>query len=341
MRHLVIGLALVSASAAARDLPVPPDKGWKHAATGVVLTARLAGMHRTALTDATDSESDVTAQFETDDGSVFATVFLFRPAVADVGVWFDRARTALEAGDRFRDAAPATVDPLSFATGGAPATSSLRQVYAMAGGPYRSTGLAVMPVGDWIITLRMSAKAGTAAELDAQMLRTIAAMHWPTPAGLAVTPAAPVKACATPLVFGKAKQVKADGGDLLSSLLMGSLTSKVRAENKEAAEPHPTWCRNGEGRVEYAAYRSSLDTSGYTLALFDSGRAVNVFPSLMAQIEKTGVYSVTLEDVDGTSYAYPSFSSLPSPEQVWKLLERGERIGAAKEGKITLSPKAL
>ena len=37
MRYCLISLALASANAAARDLPVPADKGWQHAATGVAL----------------------------------------------------------------------------------------------------------------------------------------------------------------------------------------------------------------------------------------------------------------------------------------------------------------
>lgn len=341
MRYCLISLALASANAAARDLPVPADKGWQHAATGVALTARLGGMRRTALTDATNSESDVTAQFETDDGSMFATIYIFRPALADVGVWFDRSRTALEAGDRFRDAAPGTVDPLTFAAGGAPAESSLRQVYAIAGGPYRSTGLAVMPVGDWIVTLRMSAKALTADQLDAQMLRTIAAIRWPEPTEMALVPAAPMQTCAKPLIFGKAKQVKPDGSDLLSSLLAASLESKTRAEGKPAAAPRPMWCREGESRVEYALYRSGADTPGYMLALLDAGRAVSVFPSLMGQVDKTGTYSVTLKDVDGTTSALPSFSSLPKPAQVWAVIQRGDRIGAARGDEITLTPRAF
>jgi hypothetical protein len=58
-------------------------------------------MSRTALTDATQTEHDVAAQYDTPDKSNFATIYLFRPATADVSLWFDRSQTALETRDLF------------------------------------------------------------------------------------------------------------------------------------------------------------------------------------------------------------------------------------------------
>lgn len=93
MTAVALGLAM---PAAARDLAVPTDKGWKHAKTGLILMPQLAGMSRTALSDATQTEHDVAAQYDTPDKSVFATIYLFHPAIADVSLWFDRSQTALE-----------------------------------------------------------------------------------------------------------------------------------------------------------------------------------------------------------------------------------------------------
>ena len=60
MKWLLCALALTSgASLSARNLVVPADKGWKHAETGIILSPQLAGLPRTELTDATQSEHDV------------------------------------------------------------------------------------------------------------------------------------------------------------------------------------------------------------------------------------------------------------------------------------------
>ena len=53
----------VPATAQPRDLPVPLGKGWQHADSGVVLTATLAGLPRTTLTDNGSDERDIAAEF--------------------------------------------------------------------------------------------------------------------------------------------------------------------------------------------------------------------------------------------------------------------------------------
>jgi hypothetical protein len=338
---LALLMALTTAPLAARELTVPADKGWMHAETGLVLRPQLAGLTRTALSDATQSERDVTAQFEAPDRSVVATVYIFRPAIADVGLWFDRSRTALEERPTFKHAAPATADPVAFAAGSFPTPSSLRQVYASPDGPFRSTGLAVVPVGTWIVSIRMSAATLSAGELDARLLQAIAAIKWPSASGVPQLAAAPTKACATPLAFNKAKQIKPSGSDLIMSLLGGSIAAKQQAERKDAPEAVATWCRNGEGSTEYGVYRSDRSAAGYVLALYDAGRVVSVYPSLMGQIDKTDTYSVSLENVDGNVSTFPSFSTLPDPRQVWKLINESQPAGVANGRNVTLDAKSL
>lgn len=342
---LVVALGLVATPLGARDLAVPTGKGWQHAATGLILTAQIDGLPRTALSDATQTERDVSAQFETLDRSVFATVYIFRPVIADVALWFDRSRTALEARADFRSAAPASLAPIAFTAGGAPGASSLRQVYANAGGRYRSTALAIMPLGDWIVGVRMTAETLTADALDARLLQLIAALRWPKPTGATARPAppaVPIVPCATPLAFTKAKPVKPAGADLLMALV-GGMAAQQAAEKDKTPAPPRRWCREGEARVDYGVYRSEDDTAGYMLALYDAGRIVSVQPSLMEQIDKSGTVSITLTDVEGNVSTFPSFSALPQPKQVWELVRSGKRTGTSTDGgkQITIDPKAL
>jgi hypothetical protein len=342
MKWLMVAVALGFAMpVTARDLVVPNDKGWKHAETGLILMPQLAGMARTALTDATQNEHDVAAQFDTPDKNVFATVYLFHPAIADVGLWFDRSQTALETRDIFKNASPATADPVAFAVGVASAASSLRQVYATSAGQYRSTALAVVPVGEWMVSVRMSAKTLTAEQLDARLKQVIAAIRWPKAVGTEAPAAAPVKVCTTPLTFGKAKLVKPDGADLLMSLMGSSLAAKEKAEAIAMPSVRATWCRDGDARMEYGMYRADSSSSGYVLALYDAGRVVSVYPSIMGQIKKSGTYSVSLEDVEGTVSAFQSFTALPAPKQVWTLIERGQRTGTKNGNQLTISPKGF
>ncbi|MFN3518295.1 MAG: hypothetical protein ACK4YT_02495 [Sphingomonas sp.] len=216
--------------------------------------------------------------------------------------------------------------PIGFAVGGAPVASSLRQVFTKAEGPYRSTALAVMPLGEWIVAGRMSAKSLSADALDAGLMQLIGAIRWPAtaPAAADAAPpapaltAVPVTACAAPLTFRKAKLLKSNTTDVLMQLI-GTHAVREASASKERAPVQPSrWCREGEVRAEYGAYRSDRKgTQGYALVLGDAGRVVWVQPSLMGQIEKTGHYSVSLADVDGRTLAFPSFNAMPAPGQVW------------------------
>lgn len=255
MRVLMMVLALASATPlAARELAVPPDKGWQHQDTGLILTARLAGLPRTALSDTTQSEHDVMARFEAPDQSVAASVFLFRPAIADVALWFDRSATALQSNAIFRGAVPVNAAPVGFAAGGAPVASSLRQVFTKAEGPYRSTALAVMPLGEWIVAVRMSAKSLSADALDAGLMQLIGAIRWPAtaPAAADAAPpapalaAVPVTACAAPLTFRKAKLLKSNTTGVLMQLI-GTHAVREASASKERAPAQPSrWCREGD-----------------------------------------------------------------------------------------------
>ncbi|WP_242137552.1 hypothetical protein [Sphingomonas sp. TREG-RG-20F-R18-01] len=343
MKTVVLMVALaVATPAVARDLQVPADKGWQHAQTGLVLMSRLAGMRRTGLSDSTQGEQDVAAQFAAPDGSVQATLYLFHPDVADVSLWFDRSQLALRRRDIFRNATAATAQPIGFAAAGAHAATSLRQLFATPGSALSSTGLAIVPLGEWVVSIRISATTLNAAQLDTRLQQLIAEIRWPA-ADTQARIAAPMTACTTPLQFGKAKVAKPSGADLLMTLMMQSVAAKARADDKTPTPPSPPslWCRAAEANADYGVYRSDSGAQGYVLALGDAGRVVSVYPSVMGMVDKTGTYTVSLQDVDGTVSAYPSFTALPTPSQVWALVGSGKRTGMAKGGAITIDPKAM
>lgn len=344
MKTWMMVLALATATpAAARDLGVPAGKGWKHAETGLILMPQLAGLSRIALTDATQTERDVAAQYDMPDKSMFATIYLFHPAIADVALWFDRSRTAIETRDLFRNAAPASADPIAFAVGGSGSATSLRQVYATpGGGQYRSTALAVVPVGEWVVSVRMSAKTLTADQLDASLQQVIQAIRWPKPTATPTAATAlPITGCATPLTFPKARQAKSNGADMLMALMGSSIAAKAKASDAPASAPPTIWCRDGDGSTEYGVYRSNASTNGYVMALYDAGRVINVYPSLMGQVDNSGTYSVSLTDVEGTVSSFPAFTAMPSPKQVWDLVKSGKRTGTIQGNRMTIDPKAL
>ncbi len=309
----VTALCLATSMTQARDLPVPPGKGWQHAETGLILPSTLDGMARTRLADSTTQERDVTISFADPTRATIATLFLYRPAIASVPLWFDRAEAAIGANDILGDTAPNSADPVAFAPPGSHSGSALRRVYHASKGAYPATGLAMLPMGPWLVAVRLSRKDGDLAALDAGMTRLISAIRWP--AAFPDAPAAqPIRACDAPMAWKKAKLRKSDMNEAIGASFLGLLSQSAN----QPAAPAPTrWCRDDSSTVDYAVYRAAGQT-GYVVALGDAGRSVSVSPAF-ATILKPEVkdrFTVMLEDVDSSASSYGTFDGLPRPDQV-------------------------
>ena len=249
-------------------------------------------------------------------------MYLFHAASPDVALWFDRAAYALENRAGY-GGATAAGPVTAFALPGGSATAGLRAIYAPNKGPYKSTGLAAMPLGDWLVTVRLSSTTLGPAQLDAKLIAIIGEIGWPRPVSTTASPAVPVAACSSPLAFPKKAKVKKPD---LSQALLGSILASAAATGKAAPGPDTVqpWCREGEATAEYAAYRKQANATGYMLALGDAGRIASVFPALsLPTMPGSGGYSVTFTDVDGSVATYPSFDALPRPDQVMKLIAGG------------------
>lgn len=344
MRSIRTGLLALSllVSTGARDLPVPAGKGWQHARTGLILPAQLDGLPRFQLSDKTLGEWDVVAEFIKQDDPTIATIHVYHPAIDDVTLWFDRSRKQLEDRRVFGKVEPTTPEPVAFVPPGASRPAgALRQTFKVEN-TFKSVSLAVIPLGDWLVAVRLSSFKATADELDERMSRTVAAIRWPT----VLPPAPPLRAigaCPAPLAFEKARVVKGGGADLLLTLLGASMANDpkvIKTDSKPVA-----WCIDPATTQGVGVYRPLGDGKGYLLALQDAGRTMGVWPSLGGQLgtKDAGAYAVTLGDVDGRTIAYPSFDKLPAPAQVVALLKGGSlgsTGGTGADGKRTINLNA-
>ncbi|WP_267381178.1 MULTISPECIES: hypothetical protein [unclassified Sphingomonas] len=329
-------IAASTAAFAARDLPVPVDKGWQHADTGLILPATLDGMARDKLADNGTAERDVYADFRSADKATNVTIFLFHPAIDDVAMWFDRAQSVILSRDVYGGVTASGIAPMPFAPPRATTASGLRQAYTPTARAIRGTALAVMPLGEWLVAVRASSTTLDAAATDAAMSRAITAMRWPQ--GVAEAAAAvPIGSCADALHFGPAKPAATDAGDALMPLLLGAAlkNDKARAVGRPVH-----WCRDAASGARYGIYRG--DGAGYEIAFGDAGRVMAVTPTLDTQLGKGNRYSVSFTDVDDSVRAFPAFDGLPSPEQAIALLAgRSSGVATHKDGQtaITLPAK--
>lgn len=333
MRTWVMAALLLAmaqpAAAQRRDLPVPANKGWQHAQTGVVLTATLAGLPRTKLTDLGSAELDVAAQFNDPKVATSLTIYIFRPALQSAPVWFDRAAAQIASRDTY-GGAMATTPVATFTRPGGTVAAGLRQVFAPARGPYRSTAVAVVPLAEWLVAVRLSSVTLTPAAMGAELDTALAAIRWPRTATADGPVAVPVAACPTELPVTKAKLVMPTMEDSLLGGLLGSVAASSRATAPDAAAP---LCRDGNPETLYGVYRAPDATDGYTLAIADSGRIAIVAPGIkLGDLKTSGGYGVSYRDLDGSVSTFPSFDRLPQPAQVVTLVLRGRPISRTQRG---------
>ena len=291
-----------------RNLNVPARSAWQHAETGMILPREAGGLARREVLDLGTGELDIVGQYEGTDGTV-ATVYLFRTGMPDVPMWFDRALTAIrERPDQYGRAGEAA--PAAFARPGAAAPSGLRAALDLTGGRYRSTGLAVAPLGDFLLKVRISAPTLDRAGMDALLIRFVEGLRWPAPRG-AEFAAAPVEPCAEPLRLRRARLVRSDIGHSLLDALSGAIRRPP-----DATEPPAAFCREPGATLQYGVYRPDGSRDAYLIALNDAGIALRVGAGLGSLLDgrTSARISMTLPGRNSTA-ALPAFNRLPPPEQ--------------------------
>lgn len=328
-----IGLLPVGmASAETRTIATAADENWSHSLSGISAPATIADMRRTAVQDYGTTEIDIAVQYGTRDLATIGTVFIFRPGGGSPSLWFDRARTAIETRDRFPNAASAPGRLSTFVPPSGRNESGLKIVYDRPGPEWRSTGLAVVPAGAWLAVIRLSSQTLDILALQHLLNTMIAATSWPKVVAEA-SAASPIEACAAPLTFDSATLVPQSGADKLSDALSpdietGLLSAGIKDGRLGSAQP--VYCREGAATADYSVYRPDRAEDRYVIALSDAGRVVSVKPQFRLDGHKA-VITVSYMDLASRSL-YQSFDRLPSPQQVFDLLNGSQPIATVTIG---------
>ncbi|WP_157218774.1 hypothetical protein [Flavisphingomonas formosensis] len=330
---LVMGLCTGAPAGASRTLDAPDGKNWTHGATHLALPPAIGTLKRSGIVDSGTAELDIMAQYATPDSATILTAYLFRPALASAAIWFDRSQAMIEARDIYQGVTAVTSAPIAFARPGSGTKDVLRRTYVPRGGAYRSTALAMIPVGNWLFALRISSTAMDDAAMDALLDTAIAGVAFPanTPAGPA---AAAVAGCAEPLYFSKASAVKPD----MSLVLLAATQETMRGGGDGAADAG-AWCREASDTVAYGIYRHPGEKDRYVIALGDAGIVASVSPEVPLLMRKPGVF-VTLRELDG-SRIYPAFDHLPSPDQAIDLVMHGAPLASVRDKAISLDSSLM
>lgn len=350
---MVLGIGSAQAQEP-RKIELPAKASFKHPHSKIQLPPVLAGLPRSGAMEFEADQLDMASEYATPDASEAYTIYIYRNVAAGVPVWFDRARWMVE--NRATLGTPTLHGAGAFVPPGRTNASGLLATYALDGKAYRSTGVALLPVGDWLVKMRISSQSLSPSELEARMKTALAEIAWPKkmdPAPEAV----PVAGCTTSLALsGEAKPAEKDessGAAMLVGALIGQMGAMEKAPRPAAAPTAIRWCRDPTAVEGGAVYRADAQTDGYLITLGDSGRAVsagrNAATALMesAGEKKTGGerYEVSVIFLAQTMTS-ALLDRLPPPAQALTIAGKGPFAtsfgtwGNAK-GKLTIGPEML
>jgi hypothetical protein len=278
---------------------------------------------------------DVGLSFTVGDAAESLTFYVFRNTNGAVPVWFAQAQWGIENRDIYGH--PALIlAPEAFVPPGQANASGLKAIYEPKGGPYRSTGVLLLPVGEWYVKIRASSQTRSPAELGAWMDAALAEIGWPGKIAAAPT-AVPVAPCTAPLAFPvEARDAPKDGAADLMTGVLGMLVAQKKskpAPESAALTASARWCRDSSPGGNAAAYHRNDDADAYLLAMGDNGNGLWVGPdagaAFMAQTDKDKPaaprYSVTLMTAAQTIH-YVAQDRLPSPQRVIDIVNANRSV---------------
>lgn len=336
MRRMIAIVMMLTATAqgdAAQDLKTKAGKPWAHKDSGFAFPAANGAFVRRGMTDISDGKRiDVSATYDDPATGSVATLYLYRPAMPDASLWFDISNWFLQRNDRFGEIKP-DGGPTAFQIAPTAGSAALRQSYAISA-TGRSTGVAIVPVGPWLIKLRVTSAALEPAVLDQMMRDFLTAMPWPkkmstAPDGL------PIAVCSTSLGTERAEQIKQEPGAILIGAMMASMAKEDA--DKGTSEALPRLCRDdSQTRFSYPLYQLDEGQTGYVMPIGDNGTLLSVrsdptsgaISSKLAgdKSEKARpFYRVTVMTPEKWEQ-YPAFAQLPPPDQAAEVTRQSEPL---------------
>lgn len=317
---------------------------WLHTGSGIAVPPQISGFTRGTIQQNGEQQLDVIVGYNAGDTGTTLTLYIFRAWQPKAPVWFNQIDVAMHSQNTAQrlggtlDAGPAIT---AFAPPGQKGATALRSAYAVTGNRTKSTGSAVIPAGDWLVTIRMSSNTLDKARLDAALAEAAATLSIPSPKR-EVEPAVTIAPCAAAMPLKTAKRAKADMTDSLFGGIMAGLVNAEDAkaeDGKKAEETRPiVWCRDASSTSVFGVYRDTAgDEPGYFMAIGDAGLAADVSPSLAGLINKKKRIAVNLHLLD-RDYSFAPFTDIPTPEQVFEVIQRDQPISSSdRSGNINIT----
>lgn len=345
-----IGMAGLPAVAAAKtqEIKVAQGKDWKHKWTGAILPAERDGFKRTEVGDYSSNQTDVIVTYQDEKARITATVYVFRAGIADGPIWNDRILSTMRGMQFFPGLAFDKSLAHGFVPPGGTIASGWRTTVPFDGG---ASGVSVFRHDDWLIVVRMSSHSLGSSELDGRLDGFVSALSVPSEEAAPI-PAYAVADCADRLPTAPAKATApgaAEGmGLAIAETMRNTSPAKLAKDDLSPLAPAEPYCREAPSTSDWTLYRPGGSRGHYAIAIGDAGAGLYVDRSdILSELGMGANFGAVL--VTGqASVVLGTFETLPPPDQVLALAERGHALATvvkpAKPGDgptIQIDPTSL
>lgn len=296
-------------------IDVPNEARWQHARSGVILPISLGNIPRTSITDYSQSELNVAAHYRSDTAEV--TIYIYRPFWPHVGAWFERSERMLFAEKSAALPIAGASPPRAFARPGKQIASGLRRLYTLSQGASKTTALAIIPYGGWLLKVRYTSGEPELVKADALLDGVLKAIRIPDAAaeGDVVEPIVP---CSQPTKWKKAKILRED---MVSAMFSGTTFVAMMNEGGGTPPRPAELCKEPASSDYFTVYRNMSKPKNYWMLAMDAGLTAQLLEVKPLQGKFKQIWSIV--SMDARHDLSPSFLGTPSPDQWLSVIMSG------------------
>ncbi len=311
------------------DISSEPDQVWVHEHTGTGFPAKLGRFDRSTIRDLTKNQLDIVVSYKDPNKQGGLTLYIYRPAINSVPLWFETAKQSLMNGS-FGEFVTEKVTDTVFTPAGQSSTAGMLVSYSLSGSGYKSTAIAMAPINGWLLKVRYSSAEYDAQSLANEILKILSTVE--TGDDLEQAPKVlAVKPCAKKLKLkSKAKSFRPS---LVDALIGGVITSAAEEDksDRDQTVKAVTYCRDPGEYEKWTVFRADESKNSYVLPLADSGRALSVYQNTVSG-EISGDNRKRYTPVHmklGQHDIYADVNVLPVPETLIAVINQGNLISSS------------
>lgn len=304
---------------------------YEHEASAVTFKSQVANLSRTTVR-IFKSENDISAMYQGDGGETFATIYVTRVGTPDPYLWFHRVSGLVAQREGFEPMMAAGIQPEFFTAPGFDRPSGVRASYTIRNSALRSTGIALMAYGHWLVKIRVTSGALDRNDLDGLMDRFVSGFSLPSATGNEPVPYL-VQSCSDKL------QMASDAVQLKPTTVMATaqgvieMSAHVVDDDERPIPSRVEFCVDQNSDARFSLYRPNGTHSGYLLSYDDTGSALIVgygghsFLSGLKQGEHPSFGFGLVHQMPDRSEIFAAFDKLPTPELAAKIPGNQSIIG--------------